>query len=76
MRVALALLALLIGPGCAGMAPFDPPVAGEMDPGPGLISGPSGEFVLFRRGGASDELPDGTAEPAIRERDLTRPPPE
>jgi len=67
MRAALAALALLLG-SCAGMEPFDPPVAGELNPEPGLFSGPDGTFVLFER-----RLQPTATEPA--ERRLTDPPP-
>jgi hypothetical protein len=76
MRPLLAALVLLLAAGCAGIEPFEPPVAGEMNPGPGLVFGPSGEFVLLRRGGAWDEVPAGAAEPATAMPDLTKPPPE
>ena len=67
----LALSALLFA-GCADFQPFEPPVPGELNPEPGLFSGPDGEFVLFRR--APGELPtDKPVEPAPRR--LTDPPP-
>jgi hypothetical protein len=66
----VALSALLFA-GCADVEPFDPPVAGEMNPEPGLFSGPDGQFVLYRR--AVEEAPtDAPAEPPRR---LTDPPP-
>ncbi len=43
--VVMALVATALS-GCADLEPFDPPVAGEMMPGPGLFSGADGEFVL------------------------------
>ncbi len=46
--------------GCGSYEPFDPPVAGEIPPGPGLFSGPSGEFVIFRGGGTVEPPPDET----------------
>lgn len=72
----LLLLACVLPLGCAGVEPFDPPVAGEMNPGPGLLSGPSGELVLFRRGGAWDAPPEEAGREAPPLRDLTLPPPE
>lgn len=67
MRLAVLAWALLLG-SCAGMEPFDPPVAGELNPEPGLFSGPDGAFVLFQR-----QLTPTAAEPP--ERRLTAPPP-
>jgi hypothetical protein len=74
----LALAVCLLGgplSGCADLAPFDPPVAGEMKPGPGLFSGPDGAFVILRREvpQPSGEASQAPSRPA--ERDLTRPPP-
>jgi hypothetical protein len=69
-HLALVLPALLIA-GCADIEPFDPPVAGEMNPEPGLFSGLDGQFVLYR--GAVEEAP--TAAPAKPPRRLTDPPP-
>ena len=77
-RPTLALAVCLLGgllSGCAELEPFDPPVAGEMKPGPGLFSGPDGEFVILRRKfpELSGEASQAPSRPA--ERDLTRPPP-
>ena len=71
MRLGMRSLAvLLLLAGCADLEPFDPPVAGEMRPGPGLFSGPDGVFVLSR----------GVIEPAAEtepdSQALTRPPAE
>jgi hypothetical protein len=62
MALPLALVA------CAEFEPFDPPVAGELDERPGLVSGESGVFVLrpFER--------NAEAEP-VAARPLTAPPP-
>jgi hypothetical protein len=70
----MATIALLLA-GCADFEPFDPPVAGEMNPGPGLFSGPDGVFVLSRGEApeAADPDDEGSAEDP---RTLTRPPPE
>lgn len=69
-HLTIVLPALLIA-SCADVEPFEPPVAGEMNPEPGLFSGPDGQFVLYRR--AFDEVPtDLPAEPPPR---LTDPPP-
>ena len=73
MRAALALTVALLLVGCADMEPFDPPVAGEMNPEPGLLSGPDGEFVLYRR--ALEEEPTDIPAPAAAPRRLTDPPP-
>jgi hypothetical protein len=69
----LAIVLLLAG--CADFEPFDPPVAGEMNPGPGLFSGPDGVFVLSRGNVPEPDEPDGESgaeEPTV----LTLPPPE
>lgn len=72
----MAVLALLGG--CADLEPFDPPVAGEMNPGPGLFSGPDGVFVLSRGdvAPAPETAPDGQASIPLPRRKLTDPPPE
>lgn len=71
--------ALLLLVACANVEPFDPPVAGEMLPGPGLFSGPSGEFVLQRPLGeapkAESEGPEAPAPTPPLRRKLTDPPP-
>jgi hypothetical protein len=73
MRRQLTLSALLLVAACATIEPFDPPVAGELNPEPGLFSGPGGEFVL-RRGGAWDDVPDDASANADKARSLTLPP--
>lgn len=71
-RPALVLAALGLLASCGDIEPFDPPVAGEMNPRPGLFSGPDGAFVLQRREPAT--LP--AEQPAERPpRELTDPPP-
>jgi len=69
MRCTVATLGFLLA-ACADMEPFDPPVAGELNPEPGLLSGPTGEFVVFGRDWSTN---DERAAPA--ERRLTDPPP-
>jgi hypothetical protein len=54
------------------MGPFDPPVAGELNPEPGLLSGPDGHFVLYGRTW-SEHQP--AAEGPRPQRKLTDPPP-
>ncbi len=49
----LVLFLACLGLAGCGFEPFQPPVSGDA-PGPGLFSGPSGEFVITRP----------TAEPA------------
>ena len=44
---AFGLTCLLIA-GCAGK-PFEPTKIDEIPPGPGLLSGDDGEFVIYRR---------------------------
>ena len=73
MRAALALTLALLLVACAEMAPFEPPVAGELNPEPGLFSGPEGEFVLYRRD--LEEEPTDIPAPAAVRRRLTDPPP-
>jgi hypothetical protein len=75
-RTALVLTAILLA-GCADLQPFAPPVAGEIPPGPGLLSGPDGTFVV-----TPDALPDRAtaaapppAEPAPPPRQGLRLPP-
>lgn len=50
MRDILAL-ALLVGSlsACSGVRPFEYTEVHEIPPGPGLISGETGEFELYRR---------------------------
>jgi hypothetical protein len=69
-----ALTLILPLAGCADLQSFDPPVAGEMRPGPGLFSGPDGVFVLSRE--AFETPPAADDENAGDRRDLTLPPPE
>ncbi len=82
----LLLAAGLLVAGCADMEPFDPPVADEMQPGPGLFSGPTGEFVLLRPTGeapaaeseapeAESEAPEAPVSTPPPRRKLTDPPP-
>lgn len=47
-RLALALLAGMLA-GCSGMEPFEYTEVHEIPPGPGLISGETGKFELYRR---------------------------
>lgn len=79
MRRQLTLSALLLVAACATIEPFDPPVAGDMLPGPGLFSGPTGEFVLQRPLGeaptAESEVPEAPASTPPTRRKLTDPPP-
>lgn len=49
MRLALFVLAAFLGlAGCSGWQPMAVPESGGIKPGPGLFTGPSGEFVLPR----------------------------
>jgi hypothetical protein len=47
-RLAVAALLLLLGACSVKPAPFPVP-ASELGSGPGLLSGPSGEFTLYRQ---------------------------
>lgn len=49
MRIHLGLLLAAVLAGCAGVRPGVPPVAGPADlgTGPGLFSGPGGDFLLI-----------------------------
>ena len=57
----LVLLLACLGLAGCGFEPFQPPVSGDA-PGPGLFSGPSGEFVILRPGPATP--PDKPATPS------------
>ncbi|MDH3231371.1 MAG: hypothetical protein OEN55_16390 [Alphaproteobacteria bacterium] len=52
-RAAMRLLAVaVLSAGlaaCSGMQPYNFVAVDEIPPGPGLISGEAGEFVLYRR---------------------------
>jgi|GEM_PF-2268669 len=67
----LAALALLVN--CSTVEPFDPPVAGEMNPRPGLFSGPDGAFVLQRREPATPPAEQPAEQPPRRLTDPPRP---
>ncbi len=50
LRVLMLVLAIGFLAGCAGVEPFDyQPTADEMKPGPGLLSGDDGEFVILSK---------------------------
>ena len=64
-----AALVLAGGAGCAGWEDFDPPVQSEIPEGPGVFSGPRGEFAVemdVRRG---DEDEDEESEESRTEPD-------
>ncbi len=46
-RLVAALGALLLVTACAGVKPFEYTEIHEIQPGPGLLSGNDGEFVLY-----------------------------
>ena len=46
--LAVLIMALVLG-ACADMKPLDYTPAGEIPPGPGVFSGKSGEFKVFRK---------------------------
>ena len=46
--IGLLLVALLVT-GCAGIEPYEPRDTREEGPKRGLISGPEGEFVIYRK---------------------------
>lgn len=48
----LAIAALGALTACSNVQPFDYTAIDEIPPGPGLISGGDGEFVLYPRDGA------------------------
>ena len=50
-RRILAVAALGTLAACSNVQPFDYTAIDEIQPGPGLISGADGEFVLFSRDG-------------------------
>jgi hypothetical protein len=48
MALAGVAVAVMISSGCASITPEDPDMIGDrLRPGPGLLSGANGEFVLF-----------------------------
>lgn len=51
-RRMLAIAALGALTACSNVQPFDYTAIDEIPPGPGLISGGDGEFVLYPRDGA------------------------
>ncbi len=57
----LVMLLACLGLACCGFQPFPPPVSGDA-PGPGLFSGPGGEFVILRPGPATP--PDRPTTPS------------
>jgi len=68
MRIALTLLAGLLVAACSGVEikPGEGSHARrEIPPGPGLLSGSDGEFVIFRRGASpvEDGAPGEEADP-------------
>jgi hypothetical protein len=65
--------------GCAEFQPFEPPVAGEIPPGPGLLSGADGEFVITPNalaGDATAEAPPPAEPPPPPRQPLRLPPPD
>ena len=76
MRATLTLTVALLLVACSEMEPFEPPVAGELNPEPGLFTGPTGEFVLHRSREAevSEFGPEAAPQPAPPPRRLTDPP--
>lgn len=45
----LAIAGIFLLSACAGIKPYEPTAAGEIPPGPGLLSGKDGEFTIFRK---------------------------
>lgn len=66
-RTAAAFLAVLLLGACASYKPFEVGKPDDIKPGPGLLTGSEGRFVLYR-----GDLP-GSLAPAPRSTD--RPPP-
>jgi hypothetical protein len=75
MRPALATTLLVLLTACTTFEPFEPPVAGELNPEPGLFTGPAGEFVLHRPLATEASEVGAEAPMAPAERRLTDPPP-
>ena len=55
--IGVLLAASLLVTGCAGIEPYEPRDHREEGPEKGLITGPEGEFVIFRK---ADEPKTGT----------------
>ncbi len=59
LRAAALLIVVSSLGNCASYEPFDPPEPGEIPEGPGLLTGESGKFVVFRGGGKVPGTGDG-----------------
>jgi len=47
--ILVAMLATLLFNGCSGIEPYDPPDYREEPPVHGVLTGPEGEFVIYRK---------------------------
>lgn len=68
LGIGVLLVALLVIFGCSGIKPYEPRNDREEGPEKGLITGPEGEFVIYRTadepetGGEASKRSDETAE--------------
>jgi hypothetical protein len=53
-RLAALLAATMLVAGCSGIQPYNPPDDKETPPGSGLLTGPDGEFVIYRKNAEAD----------------------
>ena len=53
----IVVTAVLTVAGCSGMKPYDPPDYRDNPPGPGILSGDEGEFVIYRKRRESPPTP-------------------
>jgi len=67
LYIGLLLVAMLVT-GCAGIEPYEPRDHREEGPERGLLTGPDGEFIIYKKadgpetGSESGKEPDETAE--------------
>ncbi len=58
LRVIILVLSVVFFTGCANVKPFDyQPTADEIKPGPGLLSGEDGEFVIWSLSSTASKAP-------------------
>ena len=65
---AMVLTSLVPSAGC-GMQPYEAPNNREYPPGPGILSGKDGEFVIYRKKELAAEPPAESAKAAEDEKD-------
>ena len=62
-RALLALLVPLLLSGCGKYRPYEYVEPTDIPPGPGLLTGEDGEFVIYRKPRADPEKPEATTSP-------------